>query len=55
VFDAKPLEIHAAQAQHVLTLNRKEGDEDMYGVKVEDAQKRRLAAMAHVGAYKQKL
>ena len=51
VFDAKPLEIRAAQAQHVLTLKRKEGDEDMYGVKVEDAPKRRLAAMAHVGAY----
>ena len=29
VFDAKPLEIRAAQAQHVLTLKRKEGDEDM--------------------------
>lgn len=51
VFDAKPLEIRAAQAQHVLTLRCKEGDEDMYGVKVEDAPKRRLAAMAHVGAY----
>ena len=51
VFDAKPLEIRAAQAQHVLTLRCKEGDEDMYGVKVEDAPERRLAAMAHVGAY----
>ena len=51
MFDAKPLEIRAAQAQHVLTLKCKEGDEDMYGVKVEDAPKRRLAAMAHVGAY----
>ena len=51
VFDAKPLEIRAAQAQHVLTLRCKEGDEDMYEVKVEDAPERRLAAMAHVGAY----
>ena len=51
VFDAKPLEIRAAQAQHVLTLRCKEGDEDMYEVKVEDAPKRRLAAMAHVGPY----
>ena len=51
MFDAKPLEIRAAQAQHVLTLKCKEGDEDMYEVKVEDAPERRLAAMAHVGAY----
>ena len=51
VFDAKPLKIRAAQAQHVLTLRCKEGDEDMYEVKVEDAPERRLAAMAHVGAY----
>jgi len=51
VFDAKPLEIRAAQAQHVLTLRCKEGDEDMYEVKVEDAPEQRLAAMAHVGAY----
>lgn len=51
VFDAKPLQIRAAQAQHVLTLRCKEGDEDMYEVKVEDAPKRRLAAMAYVGPY----
>lgn len=51
VFDAKPLEIREAQAQHVLTLRRKEGDDDMYEVKIEDAPKRRLAAMAHVGPY----
>ena len=51
VFDAKPLEIRKAQAQHVLTLRRKEGDDDMYEMKVEDAPKRRLAAMAHVGPY----
>ena len=51
MFDAKPLEIRAAQAQHVLTLRCKEGDEDMYEVKVEDAPELRLAAMAHVGAY----
>ena len=51
VFDATPLEIRKAQAQHVLTLRRKEGDDDMYEMKVEDAPKRRLAAMAHVGPY----
>lgn len=51
VFDAKPLEIRDAQAQHVLTLTRKAGKLDMYDVKIETAPKRRLAAMAHVGAY----
>ncbi|WP_375266500.1 GyrI-like domain-containing protein [Planktotalea sp.] len=51
VFDAKPLEIREAQAQHVLTLKRKEGDDDMYEMKIKDAPKRRLAAMAHFGPY----
>jgi len=51
VFEDTPAAIRDAQAQHVLTLRTKAGDPDMYDVTIEDAPKRRLAAMAHVGPY----
>ena len=51
VFDDTPNAIRDAQAQHVLTLKRKAGEEDMYDVTIENAPARRLAAHEHIGPY----